>query len=172
MPNDASTDTIIIKNAKIIFRNFSGKKAKFNPAGARNFCTLIENPDLVEKLKEEGWNIKPLTRARSHDPDEEPAYFIKVNINYDYKIPPKVFVITGNHKRLLNERNINELDYANFKKVDLAINPHPWTRDDGSEGMSGYLMSMYATIEEDELAADYADFETSEVEPADDYMPF
>ena len=39
-------ENIIVENAKIAFKNFSGKEGQFNPEGKRNFC-LILDPELV-----------------------------------------------------------------------------------------------------------------------------
>ena len=50
-------NNITIENARIGFRNFSGKEGKYNPKGARNFCVFLAKED-AENLEQEGWNIK------------------------------------------------------------------------------------------------------------------
>ena len=53
-------DCIVIENARIIFRNFSGIETKFNRKGSRNFCVVIEDPKLADELTAIGWNIRTL----------------------------------------------------------------------------------------------------------------
>ena len=58
MANPRVTENIKIENAHILFRNFSGRESKYNRAGQRNFCVYIDDPDLAQRLIDDGWNIR------------------------------------------------------------------------------------------------------------------
>lgn len=144
--------------AKIIFRNFSGEEGRFNRAGDRNFGIIIDDPNLAEDLKQQGWNIKTLP---ARDEDETPKSFVKVAVRYD-NFPPKVYKISGMVRTLLDDESIGSLDGDEFAKVDVTISPSQWEVN-GNTGIKAYLKTMYVTLVDDELANFYNNQDSNEL---------
>lgn len=141
-----------IENADIRFRNFSGSEGRFNPAGRRNFCVLL-NRDDAEDLMKDGWNVKFLQPKSSND---EAVPYIQVTVNMDSDYPPKVILVSSRGKTTLNAETIATLDFCEIENVDLVIRPYNWTVN-GKGGIKAYLKTMYVTIREDDFEDKYYD---------------
>lgn len=142
-------DNIVVENAKLIFKNFAGEESKFNRAGNRNFCVILDG-DSAEDLRQMGWNVKAL---RPREDEDEPTYYLQVTVAFG-NFPPKVVMISGKTKTVLDEESIDTLDYAEIANVDLIIRPYHWEVN-GKEGIKAYLKTMYVTIEQDVFAGKY-----------------
>lgn len=152
------TNNIMIENARLIFKNFSGEESKFNRGGNKNFCVVLD-PDMAQDLADEGWNVKYL---RPREEGEESTPYLQVTVAYG-NIPPKVIMIAGRNKTPLDSFSVGSLDYAEIKNVDLIIRPYHWEVN-GKQGIKAYLKTMYVEIEQDAFASKY-DFDEDEEVP-------
>lgn len=145
-------ENLNLGNARIIYRNFSGKPTPFSKEkeSERSFCVIIDDPVQAQNLTDEGWNVR-IRPAR--DEEEETFYYLPVAVRYD-NIPPMIYFVTSKAKILLDETTVSKLDGAVFKNVDLIIHPSFWEVN-GKSGIKAYLQTMYAEIEEDPFAAKY-----------------
>ena len=112
-------DILRIDDARIINRNFEGRANKYNREGDRNFCVVIEDPDLAQRLAADGWNVK--IKAPREEGDS-PLHFISVKVKFDDDHPrlnPSVYLKTGKKMNKLDEEYISILDSVDILTVDL-----------------------------------------------------
>lgn len=144
-------EQITIEDARILFRNFSGKEGQYNRAGDRNFVVLLD-AGIAQELANEGWNIKYL---KPREEGDEPQPYVQVTASYKGR-PPRVVLITSRGRTNLDEDTIEVLDWCDIQHVDLMLNPYHWEVN-GKTGIKAYLHSIYVTIVEDELELKYSD---------------
>ena len=157
---------LVIDNARLIFKNFSGKGDNYNREGDRNFAVIIDDPNAAKDLANAGWNVRPLI---SKDPDEEPTHYIKVKVSFKVRAP-KVRLLSNHKQVFLNENTISSLDFAKIEECGVVISPYMWEVN-GKRGISAYLDSMYAKIEDDPFADKYVDYADSPDDGSND-CPF
>ena len=167
-----SNNVVNIENAVIFWRNFSGKESKFNRAGDRNFEVYIDDPEVAEQMKEDGWNIKIQQPKENGD---APRYHLPVCVSYKY-YEPEIYKGTDKRKMVkLDEDSIKSLDQDDIVSTDLVIRGSHWEMNE-KKGVKAYLRAMYVIIEENMFASNYAEQENPSeapifVEP-DDELPF
>lgn len=143
-------NNLTIRNARIIYRNFSGKGSQYNPEGRRNFSVVIDDPEYARGLEADGWNIKPLKKRK---PDEADCWQLPVAVVYG-AYPPAIRMISQSGGVILDETMVNMLDWQDIVNVDLIVRPREYEIR-GQKGIKAYLKSMNITVQEDELAAEY-----------------
>jgi hypothetical protein len=144
-------DLVTIRNARIVFRNFSGKEGKYNREGDRSFCVLLD-PEVASEMERIGWNVKALRAREEGDPDQP---YIMVSVSFKGR-PPRIVLITHKNRTDIEEEDVEILDWVDIKQCDLVFRPYNWTVRDAS-GVKAYLKTMFITINEDELEIEYAD---------------
>ena len=150
----AKVNNINIEGATIIWKNFSGERDRFNP-GKRGFSVVIDDAVMADELRQEGWNIKERPLQEGADPSEQ-EWTLPVKLNMNRYT--QVWLIVGNHKTLLDENTVAQLDVVDIIDCDISIHPYEWEMS-GRTGITAYVDSMYVTIRENKFAEKYADLD-------------
>ena len=146
-----------VENARIVYKNFSGKKTEYNDEGNRNFGVLITDEDAA-RLVADGWNVKYM-KPRDDDPDEYRQPWLPVKVKFGM-YPPIAYMILpnkGNPKKIkLDEETIGQLDWSYVESCDMQIRPYNYPGRPGRPaGVTAYLKCLYATIRQDNLEVKY-----------------
>lgn len=156
--------TIYVDNARIIFRNFSGKPDRFNPAGGkRTFHLVVPDVETADKLIAAGWAVRK-------KPAEDGGMFcsMKVNVHYGKGRAPFIALYANARPVRINEDTVGTLDGVSIDHVNMILRPYAWDPS-GRNGASAYLNSLEVYVRVDEIEARFA----SEEHPVDDEdLPF
>ena len=148
---------LMIDNARIIYRNFSGIGSKFNREGDKNFSVVIDDQQIADSLIQDGWNLKI---KPPRDEDDIPFMYLPVKLKFNDR-GPNVYLESGKNRIKLDEESISCLDNVDIVNVDLDIRPYDWEVN-GKTGRTAYLQSMCVTQEVDRFAKQYAEEEYPE----------
>lgn len=144
------TNKITFENARLIFRDFTGERNRFN--SDRTFGVVLD-PERADELENDGWNIKRLPPREGAD---EPLCFLSVKVTFG-KVPPKIVLINGKRrKQSLDANTVSILDWIQIEKADLIVRPYNYDFG-GHVGTKAYLSTLYVTKASDSLEDKYAD---------------
>jgi hypothetical protein len=150
---------VVMENVRIMFRNFAGKEGQYNREGDRNFAVALDERTATE-MAQAGWNVKWLKSREENEPEQA---YLSVSVNFKGR-PPRVVMITSRGRTPLGEDDVELLDWADIKTVDLIVNPYEWAVN-GKTGIKAYLQSIFVVIEEDALELKYADVQDANQKP-------
>ena len=150
--SDRDRDEITIENAKLIWTNFEGRPTQWTK-DERYFHVIIPEED-VEEFVNRGYNVK--IKEPKYE-DQQPFHHLKVKVRFD-NYPPLVKLYNGKAVSLLDEDTVKELDYAEFKEVEVTFGPSHWNVN-GKSGVSAYLRKLQVAIKEDAFMAKYGEEE-------------
>ena len=166
-------EPLVIKDAHIVMktRNFSGNNpGKFDRPGARNFSIFLDPEKVdIQKLQEEGWNIK-VGRPNPEDPDDTPSCFLRIHANWfpldDRRsgMNPMIIKIVGGEQIRLDEETVKCLDTDEILKCNLTITGR-YMESPTYTGVVSYLKKMVVQVSDDGDMADM--FEGMETDSAE-----
>ena len=149
--NNGPRGTIIVDDARIIFRNFAGAQTQFNRAGDRNFALVIDNLDDANRLIADGWNVKT---KPPRDEGDTPLMFLSVKVKFnDYG--PNVYLKSGDNFIPLTEDTVSTLDTIDILSCDMDIRPYDWEMPSGMKGRTAYLDGITVHQQVDRFRAKY-----------------
>lgn len=145
-----------INDARIIWKNFSGRGDRFNREGDRNFNLVIptqEDCDALLADKNEygdSWNVKIKPPREEGD---VPFMHMMVKVKFNGR-GPNVYLVSGDKQVALNEDTISCLDDIDIVSVDLDIRPYDDKLPNGNTFRAAYLSAMRVHQRMDRFAAD------------------
>ena len=136
---------VTLRGVKLFWKNFEGRKGRFNQEGNRNFHIQLDM-DVAKEMEADGWNI------RWEDPREEgdsPTAHIKVKVSFD-NYPPRILMKIGDKITPLGQDSVGILDWSELMHVGVMLSPYQWDVN-GKQGVNAYLKKLTVELDPDDL---------------------
>jgi hypothetical protein len=133
-----------INDARIVYKNFSGRGDRFNREGDRNFHLVIPTQEDCDKLLADknkfgdGWNVKIKPPREEGD---MPFMHMLVKVKFTGRGLP-VYLVSGNKTVELNEDTIGCLDDIDILSCDMDIRPYDDQLPNGNTFRTAYLSAL------------------------------
>lgn len=160
-PNPAARNGLLrIDGAKITYRNFEGRRDRYNSSGEKSFGLIIDDEEIAQELTDQGWNVK--IKPPREDGDI-PFMFLPVKVKFNFK-GPHIYLKTGDRLNALDEESVGVLDSIDIANVDMDVRPYDWEMN-GNTGRTAYLQSMRVVqMITDRFAEEYENSKIKNVE--------
>lgn len=147
-----------INDARIIWKNFTGRGDRFNREGDRNFHLVIPDQETCELLQNDvnefgdSWNVKIKPPREEGD---TPFMHMLVKVKFNGR-GPNVYLDRGRDRDplVLNEDTIHCLDDMDILSVDLDVRPYDDKLPNGNTFRTAYLSAMRVYPRVDRFAAE------------------
>lgn len=172
-----------VEHAGMIYKNFSGKPTRVNPAGGKRTFALVLNEEYADRLSAQGWNVK-VKEVRDQLSEGEQTLTVGWNdyvnmykgqfdhaliytecvVNENSEYPPKIYKVSefngDKTMALIPQDQWFRLDESELMNVDIVIHPYTHGRSLANpDAKKGYLKSMYAmAVPINEFGGKYAGY--------------
>lgn len=150
---DGNMEIMQIDDARLIYRNFTGRGDRYNREGDRNFSVVIPDAETADLIASRGYRVKV---KPPREEGEDPFITLPVKLKFNDRGPLVYLVSNGKQQRLTLE-TAGMIDHIDIVTVNLDIRPYDWVVN-GDTGRTAYLQSIqvfqkcdrFATHEYDE----------------------
>ena len=157
-----------IENAVMIYKNFTGKPTRVNPAGGKRTFSLVLNRDMAAQLFDMGWNIKVKEVRDQYEEGEvtrtvgwqdfagglenefdHALIYTEVVVNENSEYPPKIYKVSEfngeKSMALIPPDQWYRLDETELSNMDIVVHPYTHGRSVmNPDAKKGYLKTRYA----------------------------
>jgi len=145
-----------------IFKNFEGRKGKYNEEGKKSFAITLSQEDAA-MLSNQGYNVK-------YPKDVENPPYLSIAVAKNYYNNPSLFTVDAdsNIPTEVAYEDCHKFDSIEFEYADVTIRPYEWTVN-GNSGVKAYLDEFYGKLVKKPLASKYS---SDNIVVNEDDLPF